>query len=234
VDNDLRASLVAAAAAIALSALIGFIAGVALVALLVRALVFGAVAGGACYGCIALIKNMLPEVLEPQRAARETLDRAESEEAHAVDIVLPGDEAAPEYLRGGEEPPQRDAASRDAASEDFSPMPGDGSAIEEESLLDGVIGKEAEGAAAMPSAHRASDPGVPSSRQLFDELDVLPDLDGFTDSFTASEFASGGAPSSEALRSGPSSSTGAGRDGMSDPAALAQAVRTILKRDQKG
>ena len=73
----------------------------------------------------------------------------------------------------------------------------------------------------------------------FDDLDVLPDLEGFSDSFTASEFASGGSSSTAsqggASYAGSASSSGSrqGQEGL-DPAMLAQAVRTILKRDQKG
>jgi hypothetical protein len=73
----------------------------------------------------------------------------------------------------------------------------------------------------------------------FDDLDVLPDLEGFSDSFAAPEFRDPG-PSGDAPTGGdfvrPSGKSGlrtAGGEDL-DPVALAQAVRTILKRDQKG
>jgi hypothetical protein len=70
----------------------------------------------------------------------------------------------------------------------------------------------------------------------YEDLDVLPDLEGYSDSFNASEFASGGAPSSKDSKGHAGQSGPGGRSGQEgfDPASLAQAVRTILKRDQKG
>jgi len=74
----------------------------------------------------------------------------------------------------------------------------------------------------------------------FDELDVLPDLDGFSDSFTASEFSSGGSSAERSNGESPAvskrgvSPAPRNAQGNLDSVALAQAVRTILKRDQKG
>jgi hypothetical protein len=266
VDKDLRASLVAAAAAVALSALIGIIAGVGFLTLLFRAFICGLLVGAAVYGAIFLLRKMTPELLEPPVAenpasaefgveATESLTNAASiepgeggqaaaSEADAqiganVDIVLPGDDDSTEVEMLG-------------SGSDAGAFAKEGSETEEASLLEPEAASNEPAmppnAYAKPSSNASPDR---QSRQSggFDELDVLPDLDGFTDSFTASEFSSGGSPGAagaavsgervDRMPAVPSSSGGSrgssrmGADGA-DPAALAQAVRTILKRDQKG
>ena len=87
---------------------------------------------------------------------------------------------------------------------------------------------------ALPSNFGA-ERGTGSSGGI-DDLDVLPDLESYSDSFTASDFALGGPPSNNNTKGYVGHGGSAARPGQEglDPAALAQAVRTILKRDQKG
>jgi hypothetical protein len=276
VDKDLRASLIAAIAAVALSALIGVIAGVGAAALLLRALACGLLMGAAVYGGIFLLRKTMPELLEPAPEARpdasplaepataETDLGAESLTGANVNIVLPGDEggevemlepgaeafakAKPafeeeEYVEDAEEAEDAEDASlieaEDSSGE--AAMPPNARAAVSGGAAAGAFhgtGAEASPRAAARPADPAEDRG---SRQPggFDELDVLPDLDGFTDSFTASEFSSGGSGGDRSERMPPVPSGGGSRPSRSgqegaDPAALAQAVRTILKRDQKG
>jgi hypothetical protein len=70
-----------------------------------------------------------------------------------------------------------------------------------------------------------------------DEVDVLPDLDGFSSSFAALPASdSGGSGAGPGpLPSGPSMEGGkkSGKAG-DDPELIAQAVRTLLAREQKG
>lgn len=271
-EKDLRVSVVAAIAATALSALIGVIAGVGFLALLLRALACGLVVGAAVYGCVFLLRKMVPEILSPVSEAEGLAESRPPVDAQAaqppagsnLDIVLPGDEGAPDILGPGEDAfvaaaldeapaaPSSESVGTVASPAGTEPFPGPssesvvraqpnaaGEDIGGASLLEpesSFAGEEGEPAippnAAFGSSHR------PSSG--FDELDVLPDLEGFSDTFSASEFASGG--DSPALHGGPEragSSEGAASSRSSpasgmDPAALAQAVRTILKRDQKG
>jgi hypothetical protein len=182
-----------------------------------------------------------------------------------VNIVLPGDEggevemlepgaeafakAKPafeedEYVEEAEDAEDADDASlieaEDSSGE--AAMPPNARAADSGGAASGAFhgtGAEASPRAAARPADPAEDRG---SRQPggFDELDVLPDLDGFTDSFTASEFSSGGSSNGDRAERMPAVPSGGGsrssRTGQegADPAALAQAVRTILKRDQKG
>jgi len=60
VEKDLRASLVAACAAAALSALVGIIAGVGFPILFLRALIGGLLLGAAVFGGISLLRRAVP------------------------------------------------------------------------------------------------------------------------------------------------------------------------------
>lgn len=258
-EKDLRASVIAAVAAAALSALIGVFAGVGFLILLLRALACGLIVGAAVYGCILLLRNMVPEVLNPIAEAGEPFDpsprlpgsgeAAGSQATEAsqpganLDIVLPGDDLEPDLLAPGAEafvpeplggassPRQAATRARPAFS---SAAPSAVEELDDASLLEPEAGADAE-------------PAIPTNAALerdrrgagIDDLDILPDLDAFSDSFTASEFAAGDAsgeradPSRPVLSEGSSSARQGPASGM-DPASLAQAVRTILKRDQKG
>lgn len=268
-EKDLRASVLAASASAALSALIGVIAGVGILTLLLRALAFGLVVGAGAYGCITLLRSMVPEVLTPLADQDEAeLPAAEAAPAPQeplaganLDIVLPGDEASLDILapgadafepaalgegaissaqearpeaRGRAEPrPEARAAVRASAG-----IPSPVEELEEASLLEPESGS---GSAAEPAIPANADFDKDRRSSVgFDELDMLPDLDGFTDSFTASEFASGGSSGNRAEAERPMPSSGASSQARSgaaagmDPAEMAKAVRTILKRDQKG
>ncbi|PKL08825.1 MAG: hypothetical protein CVV51_06980 [Spirochaetae bacterium HGW-Spirochaetae-7] len=73
-----------------------------------------------------------------------------------------------------------------------------------------------------------------------DELDTLPDLDGMSDSFaglpSGGPDASGGQSGDASTQFGVSESmpTAGSPNSGQDPAALAKAVQTLLRRDQKG
>jgi hypothetical protein len=228
VDTDLRASLLAAGAAAALSALVGIFAGVGFFTLLLRAIVGGLVLGTAVYGGIVLLRRSVPGIMDREEgpandAASEA--RAVPEMGANVDIVLPGEAPILDALGADAEPSVAKLFPEGAADSGF---------VEEASLLEPE----------EPTAE--AEPAIPAGSEKerrpslgFDELDVLPDLDGFSDSFTASEFAFGGSSAERSERvpvpssGGGSSGQRAGQEGL-DPAALAHAVQTILKRDQKG
>ena len=258
-EKDLRASVIAAVAAAALSALIGIFAGVGFLILLLRALACGLVVGTAVYGCIILLRNMVPEVLNPIVGPGEPFEPDErfpgsgevrgsrtaevSQLGANLDIVLPGDDSEPDFLAPGAdafvpEPLSGVSAPRQAPVHVHpafsSAAPSSVEELDEASLLE-------------PEAGTESEPAIPANAALerdrrgagVDDLDILPDLDAFSDSFTASEFAAGGVSGERpeaprpAFSEGSSSARQVPASGM-DPASLAQAVRTILKRDQKG
>ncbi len=244
-DKDLRASLVAAGAATALSALVGVIAGVGFLTLVARALLGGLALGATTYGVLFLLRATVPGILSPADPAAESETSAGEDALRGtnVDIVLPGEAVSPESFLGADASPryfadpaiakesgasalaQESGLGEDEAS-DLSPVD-DASLLEPEELVGGS-------AAAIPSGAGFERDRRPSPG--FEDLDVLPDLEGFSDSFTASEFSSGGS-SSESGPKGRGSQAGStarpGQEGL-DPASLAKAVRTILKRDQKG
>jgi hypothetical protein len=241
VNADLRASLIAAGTAAVLSSLIGLIAGVGLLALVLRALIGGLFFGAAVYGLILLAKRFLPGLLSASEGDETpAFQGPEPSRGARVDIVLPGEGLEPiGQGEGGGGSFGRAAGALDGgmSAEEASLLepdglvseteaaipPSAGRASSEEGASSGILGSSQAGQQASDSGHR------PSSN--FEDLDVLPDLEGFTDTFAASEF---GAKAAEARPAATSSQASSGsRDGM-DPAALAQAVRTILKRDQKG
>ena len=246
-DTDLRASLVAAGAAAALSALIGLIAGVGFFVLFLRALGCGIGLGAVVFGGLFLARRSLPGLFSTSSAEAV---RADDEGLGAkVDIVLPAEGASAEAY-GPAEGAWAPAADRPAVAgatevsaadrEGFSPS-------EAASLLEP---EEAEPVgAALPSGHSAGKERHATGS--FDDLDVLPDLDGFSDAFAASEFMAGGVgggagggvsgglkpESSSAARAGPATTVASGSRGGQegfDPSSLAKAVSTIMKRDQKG
>lgn len=227
-DTDLRASLYVALSLAVLSLLIGALAGVLFLPLITRAFIGGSLVGGIVYGALFLIRHYLPGLLpDHSQDARGsdsafTADEGEPTTGSRVDIVLPGGdvEQGSEFTTD-----QSSAKGGDEIQSDIDGVDDDD--VEEIRLIDTQDGEEEGAAVPVPPTPTHS----ASSMESLDDLDVLPDLDGFTDSFAAAEFSSSGAalPSSRAEeQSSPRVS-----DGL-DPATLAKAVRTILKRDQKG
>lgn len=231
-DKDLRVSLVAAAAAALLSALIGVIAGVAFLALVLRALMGGLIFGGAVYGCILLLRKNLPGLFEAKGAESGAAGAQDQARGSSIDIVLPEEAVSAESfsplegVAGFDEPspPRRRAPAGEGDEEAAELAP-----VDEDSLLEPEKTRPVE-----PSREAARDRGLSAG---FEDLDVLPDLEGFSDAFTSAEFSSSreGAGSAKGDETSYHKNSGSrpGQEGL-DPAALAQAVRTILKRDQKG
>ncbi len=237
-ETNLRASLVAACAAMVLSAFVGIIRGVDFFTLFLRAVVGGLCIGAGVFGAILLLRKMLPGLFSKDQEAMEPEDFHEVDGLSGtnVDIVLPGDESPMDYsdpsLR--EEPDSElHVSSPISGSERVERMDEAAELLSEEdaSLLE-PEGNEGDSQAALPMGAGAEN----NSSGNIDDLDVLPDLEGYSDSFTSSEFASSGSASNNVSKgySGQGGSTSRpGQEGF-DPASLAQAVRTILKRDQKG
>lgn len=247
--------------AFVISLLSGIIGGVGFFTILIRALL-GAVLFGILSGGIAmLLERMIPELFEA--AGTEDTGNGEPEHAENgsnVDITL--DEEAESYSPSPDSSGGMEAASSPAASEtaaagaEASTETAEGEAAqqsdsreEEDQFVEEVA--ENGGAESGDSASfLPPDEGDQGSEgaEGFEEVDSLPDLEDFADSFegvaaSQEEGSSGGAASnSSAGSSGGLSNLGGGASSSSvdvngdqhDPATVAKAVRTLMKKDQEG
>lgn len=203
---------VAAGACFVLSLLIGLVAGAGWMAPL-RALVLAVLAAGLSLGLKLLIDRFLPELGE---IGREGQDPAL---AQAVDIKIQDEEAAATEV----------ASAPAARGETGSPLGAEPNAD---------FAEELEELRTAPNLAEEAGPKGSAEFQavrppeVIDEVDVLPDLDGFQDSFATHEAVEG---QSEAPKENPSSAySGQSSTSGGDPATIAKAVRTLLSRDQKG
>lgn len=240
-DSDLRASLIASAAAAALSALVGAIAGVPFLAILLRAGAGGLAFGAFVYGAIALLRRFTPGLVE-EGASGESVGHAGPEEEPApgssVNIVLPAE--GPGAEERGDEAFGADHGAEvgldaDSGLEELPEAPRRAvRAPEDSGGYEFAAGSLVDAEDAEPVGARAAVGASPGPAESFDELDVLPDLESLSDSFEAAATRSmtrGSDDDEGARRPRPQ---GSGGDRNSDPAVLAQAVRTLLKRDEKG
>ncbi|MEI6874492.1 MAG: hypothetical protein WCL50_05105 [Spirochaetota bacterium] len=245
VDPDLRASLIVGVAAASLSLLVGFVARVDLLALFFRALLFALVFGGGTYGLLLLVRRFLPELFESSEgeplAEGDPLSQtafvgeesADGELGTEVDIVLGPDEDDAYLVASGSGPDDEGSAPKTGGSARALARGEESEEAEDvEMEQEGAVSLVEAGIPASSSRNGAAMPARSSTEG--EELDILPDLDSLTDSFIAPD-----SPSSAGISSSPrntaskSSRKSSGTDGA-DPADLAKAVRTLLKRDQKG
>jgi hypothetical protein len=240
VETDLRASLIASGAAALLSILVGLVSGVGALALFLRALVGGLAFGAIVLGALFLMRRFVPDLFEGQA-------EAVPESGGSVDIVLPGDlpegaevlDAEPE---AGEAADIGDLAASPAAppvqARPVRQPPGDRKARQAVDLVEEAeeVGYGAESLLedVGPADGPVASPPPPSSRSSggFDDLDVLPDLESLSDGFSPMADEAQGRGSQDFRETRPSRPEG-GKGTDADPIALAQAVRTLLKRDQE-
>jgi hypothetical protein len=232
VDSSLRASAFAGLGAFLLSIIIAVFSRVPFLVLLLRALVSGLGFFALFYGAQFVLKRFLPELFDESMAARSS-----PVTGTLVDIVIPGGDDSPhEGARLVVDEPMV-SPHIESTGAPASPAP-----------VLGVNEIEREVADLRSDQLLASDPGgasengniglAPHPSVALDELDSLPDLDGLSDAFADSTTpVSGngdvanqiGVSESMPTASGPST-----KDGGQDPALLAKAVQTLLRRDQKG
>ena len=237
VDSSIRASAFAGIGAFALSIIVAIFSRVPFGVLLLRALLSGAGFAVLTYAAIWLLKRFLPEIFDAE--IRTVSQDSEGDLGRVVDIVLPGAEADPGETDGDVSLSPRIASADQARSRIEAPgshAPDSGDLEREVAGLrsDVLIAND-------PSDASSSGGGMaPRPSVALDELDTLPDLDGFSDSF--SEALPGGSGAAEgterdaSLFMGASDSmpTAGAPDAGKDPAVLAKAVQTLLRRDQKG
>ena len=158
---------------------------------------------------------MVPGILA-QPGDKAEFDEYGGEDAHkgaAIDIVLPGEPVAQNPSLPSKMPsvftpiaaelaPAKRGLDDGARNEEAS----EPSLVEEVSLLE-PEGPGGTAEAAIPASSSNQRDRRPSAG--FEDLDVLPDLEGFSDSFTASEFGLGG-PSVEKNGKGYTSQGGSG------------------------
>jgi len=263
VDTDLRASLIASGAAAILSMLVGVISGVGFLAIVLRALAGGIVFGAIVYGALVLFRRFLPELFSseagseadesmigsavdivlpgegPETAADAGLEASEMGSSPPEVGVAMGDESI--GAESSAEAPERPAraavsaapararraqafAAEEEEAEDVTPYLG-------ESLIDGDSAEEAV-AEDLPLANQAKPAALTRQSDGLDDLDVLPDLESLSDGF-GSSMGGGGMPAAHDVSEPDHRPREGGRRGDADPAMLAQAVRTLLKRDQE-
>ncbi|MCX7025560.1 MAG: hypothetical protein NT080_13240 [Spirochaetes bacterium] len=214
--SGLRWSIIVGASAFALSVLIGLVSRVGFAVLLVRALVFGVSFTAVPYLFSILVARFLPELLSD--SPESALATEPGREGGHVDIVLPGDDEIPDPVGTS------DRHRLDGLPPDDGELERETESLGAESLIPGETGEQP--AASGPARPPAS----------FDDLDVLPDLDAFASSFEGPNGivgeSSGSSDGEGGLPAKRSSEHGAVSGG--DPVELASAIRTILKRDQKG
>jgi len=208
----------AGAGAFALSALTGVVARVPFGALVLRALASALLLAAVAVGSFFLARRFLPELFEPGEG-----EAAPVRESARVDIVVGEEADGDEDGVAGIEAVHRDSGPggvRPVEELEGEDLDGEAEELRVETLIPADAG-------APPVTSGPARPPV-----SFDDLDVLPDLDGFSDSFASPTHGSEEEAAAMESAAAPRRSSGP-VDGM-DPVAIAQAVRTILKKDRKG
>lgn len=237
-NADLRASLLVGAAAAGLSMLVGIVAGISFGPLLLRAILFGAAFGGLAWGAMTLLRSSVPELFEASAipaqsdaAGQEDVDEEVPQVGGAVDIVL--DEGGAEEVGFGAVVPEPGfvpaAMTHGEDVADAEPATELAESVDDEVPFVEVAESSASRSAVVP-------PRAPAG---VEELDMLPDLDAFSGSFGSLDISPPTTGAGESVDVGGGDEYHTARSGAqgpasADPATLAMAVRTLLKRDQKG
>jgi len=207
-------SLISAAVAFILSFLIGLLSGAAFLAVLLRALSFSVAFFVLSFVAYWLLARYIPELLSPEGDGTDSDQEGRESEATAigarVDVSVGDDE---DYT--GSENPSPDDAEENTVALDQNDKDG----YTEDVLVSSASAPSTGAVPALPAGYR-------------DDVDVLPDLDGMSDSFVspiADESTGNDHPGT------PRKQRGAGGDsGSFDSHEMAAAIQTLLKRDQKG
>ena len=240
-DSSLRASAFAGLGAFALSVIVAAFSRVPFGALVLRALLSGLAFAGLSYGAIMLLRRFLPELFGD--AASTPYAGQDAAVGSVVDIVLPGGEAERDFQAGDAvERAARESAPDGAALGGQPVGPAAGARTEPGAAGAGDLEREvadlrSESFVSSDPGEAPSSSGAPRPSVSLDELDTLPDLDGFSDAFTTAQAGDDEASVPDASRlMGPSDSmpTAGAPDAGRDPAVLAKAVQTLLRKDQKG
>ena len=211
---DWKVSAIAAIAAFLLSLLIGVIGGVSFGALLLRAIMAGVIFGAGAVGISVVIDRYLPELRTGSGSA--DVERTSG----SVDIVVEGDE--PEAFAAVEEIDAEDGTDYSVGL--GGEASGSGEFDDEPEELQSDDSYDDSSGASEDGDQLEELPGDESAESIGDEDESgesarLPDVEGFAESFTETP--------DEA-----SASVDSGSDSATDPATLARAIRTVLKREE--
>lgn len=249
-DSSLRASAFAGLGAFALSTIVALFSRIAIVTLLIRALLSGVAFAALVYGGLWVLRRVVPELFDDDSRSPDGVASMDGT-GSVVDIVLPG--GADDAVDMGAEPAVMvSAAGYDGADAGVAVEPasmnapsgiaGRESLAEEVEELSGAslvapagAGGDASGDVSAGQMGGAAFP--PSSAVSFDDLDTLPDMDGMGDSFSESVSGVSGSESpapAELSGGGFQPSSSGSTDSGKDPVALAKAIQTLMRKDQKG
>ncbi|HUW68858.1 MAG TPA: hypothetical protein VMX33_01375 [bacterium] len=234
-DSSLRASAFAGLGAFILSCLIALLARVPFGVLLMRAILSGLAFGAFVYGSIIVFQRFMPELLDGTAVKESDASMLGS----VVDIVVPGGE----YEHAGSERSASIGYDGAILSSEQGPRAGiDSGELEREVAdlrTDSLVASDPQtfDQQGVESGNVGS-PMAPRPSVGLDELDTLPDLEGFSDSFSSGPVG-GSDGSDDGSTAGPmgvseSMPTAGSPDSGQDPVVLAKAVQTLLRRDQKG
>ncbi len=263
---DVKKAAIVAASAFVISFLVGLLSGVGFLFILLRAFVFSALFFGLFFGAYFLFSRFLPDLLASASSSREDDDETGGTGSRldiSVDDHFGSDtdatvrapvSGAPLETEAdiAPIPPEGNPAGDDEDVEELEEL--DGEADELETQGEKQTGLDRSGEAGYTKAENVADsvppgPSKPASQMDspsyakplggFDDVDKLPDLDGFSESFAPESYSDDGTDSvgsaASAVPSGDiavSSSASAG--GNFDTKEMVSAIQTMLKRDQKG
>ncbi len=238
-----RLAAIVAAAAFVLSFFVGLFSGNPFGTALLRAFLLAVVFAGIGVGLAFVVKKFLPELLEPSARSAVPPRKAEAER-HSVDIVLP--EESPVMAEDSGEPEELEDVE---SAESASPV----EAVEQETAetveaaeevpagtdeprdpdLDGDL--EAVSEPYIPPADSGGEEHPALKRQASGSVDSLDSLPDFGDLGTVGGAPkAGGAPSLSGGKFGRPSGAAQSIIGEERPESLAKAIRTVIKRDERG
>lgn len=223
-DSSIRASAFAGLGALILSIIISAFSKVQFGIILIRALVSGFGFALLVFAAIKTLSRFIPELLEA--GSGQEAWSGEALPGSRVDIVLSEE--------GQDMTPSSDYAS---AAQNNNTLLNTKELKNELHFLD---------SSPLVQDEIAAEQTMPRPSVSLDDLDSLPDLDNFSDSFASQNYAGDENEASDAAREnaandysrlpGPSSSMPSHGNPVAgtDTAALAKAVQTLLRKDQKG
>ncbi len=219
----------------AFAAVLAFISGlfgrVSFAVVLFRTLLGAAAFGVFTFGIAFLLKQFIPELFE---TAAESAGNGASGKGHEqgdtshtggnLNIVLEGEE--PSFPVEGKEDAAGSARTGDSDNEFIEE-------IREADVQENGDGAEKPAAGNTVQASSSADQGdILDDYGDLSDVDTLPDLEEFSDSFESVAASQDGDTFSEKNRD--SDNKVDMLEGQHDPATVAKAVRTIIRRDQEG
>lgn len=206
--SKIRISATIGIAAFILSVIVAIFSRIPFGYIVLRAVLIGACVFGLSLAAFFLIEKQLPELLDSQ---------GDGADSPVIDISIDDNSDT-------EGPPIPSYASLRQKDED-----GDADIVEIVKEVEELDAEEL-----LPEAESAdgnTDSVIRPSVSL-DELDTLPDMDNLSNTFSTDAELGASQVSEESVAGTGSWSSGSSSAG--DPAVLAKAVQTLLKRDQKG